>query len=353
MNPKTDALDAVAVPLVQLDATFNVVACNKLAREAFGEFQNGAPVWAHFSKKSKFRKLLENAMETGDRRTMKVSSKTEIPAEFLVTAMAVSPEHHFDETVLILTFEDRTSTQDAKSMRSDFVANVSHEIRSPLTAISGFVETLQGAARNDPEARDLFLGLMQNEVERMTHLVRDLLSLSQVEAKERGVPRKLVDLARIVTGAQDAALANAQKKARTLRVDCERSLPKIYGSHDDLVRVFINLVENAVNYSNEGSEIFMSARRSGNPNPLGTDAVVISVKDQSEGILPEEIPRLTQRFYRIDKSRSRDAGGTGLGLAIVKHVLKRHRGKLVIDSVLGEGSEFQIYLPVPKTPERR
>ena len=231
-------------------------------------------------------------------------------------------------------------------MRSDFVANVSHEIRSPLTAITGFIETLQNTAQDDPQAQAHFLELMAKEAGRMGHLVTDLLSLSQVEVKQRRRPKKTVDPDLIITQALAATRQLADRRGMTLVYQAPDTLPGHPGQHDDLVRVFVNLLENAINYGREGSKIQITARVEGRANPLKQDAISISVKDQGEGIPAAEIPRLTERFYRVDKSRSRNVGGTGLGLAIVKHVLVRHRGKLVIESEVGQGSTFSVYLPL-------
>ncbi|MCI2400326.1 ATP-binding protein [Aliiroseovarius subalbicans] len=293
--------------------------------------------------------LLQKTLETGAETTTSLSIKAGFGTVFQMSIRRVPVVDRPDGIALVLTFEDRSSLLDVKAMRSDFVANVSHEIRSPLTAISGFVETLLGPARDDPAAQERFLQLMDKEVARMTNLVSDLLSLSRVEVKERRAPKKTVDPNQIILQAEEIAEAFARKHGKTLVVTTNGVLPEILGNHDDLVRVLINLFENAVTYSREGGEIRMSADVDCGDNPLNKTAIRISVCDQGEGIPAAEIPRLTERFYRVDKSRSRSVGGTGLGLAIVKHILLRHRGKLEIESTLGEGSEFRIYLPIAET----
>jgi len=248
--------------------------------------------------------------------------------------------------LIVVTLQDRTPLRAAKAMRSDFVANVSHEIRSPLTAIAGFVETLMGPAGQDAPARDHFLKLMEKETTRMTHLVADLLSLSKVEVKEKREIRKSADPVLVLNSAFETVRGLAAQRGKTLRREGPDDLPEIPGQPDNLLRVMINLMENSINYSREGSEIVISAQCKDVPNFLGVPAVVISVSDQGDGIPSEEIPRLTERFYRVDKSRSRDMGGTGLGLAIVKHILVRHRGRLEITSTPGVGSVFSVYLPL-------
>jgi len=266
--------------------------------------------------------------------------------EYTVTANILDPTLNSSDTLFVLTFEDQTPVRTAKSMRSDFVANVSHEIRSPLTAISGFVESLQDAEDMDAETRRFFLGLMEKEVARMTNLVTDLLSLSKVEAKESREVTKRANIIQILQQAYESVsgLANERGKKVELRIAAE--LPDVLGKRDDLLRVFINLLENAINYSRKIGVVSLTAQVVDGDNPLSRKAICISVTDEGEGIPEAEIPRLTERFYRVDKSRSRNVGGTGLGLAIVKHILVRHRGKLVIESTLGVGSTFSVYLPV-------
>ncbi len=340
--------DSVAVPVVELDTEFRVVSANKKAQKEFGEIETGGEIWKLFSIKRRSQSNLQHVLDSHEECTLKVSAKQGFLADYLVSINVPESGLTDNQTALILTFEDRTRSQDAKAMRSDFVANVSHEIRSPLTAISGLVETLRGPARDDPEARDAFLALMEEEVRRMSSLVSNLLSLSRVEAKERRLPKQSADPVQVIHEASELVSAFAKKRDKKLTVDCPDSLPVIRGKHDDLVRVLINLLENALTYSKDNSEVTLRADLAQSDNPLGVKALYISAKDQSEGIPASEIPRLTERFYRIDKSRSRNAGGTGLGLAIVKHIVSRHRGKLDIQSVVGEGSDFRVFLPVPE-----
>lgn len=346
MTEISGVLDAIAVPVVGLDCELRVIAANKEARRVFAESGEIADIEMIISHKNGLQKHLQKVLETGEETTTTVTFKEGFRTQFLASIKAVRPTAKPNDIALVVTFEDRSRLQDVKAMRSDFVANVSHEIRSPLTAISGFVETLQGPAHDDPEARKMFLALMDKEVTRMTNLVRDLLSLSRVEVKERRTLKKIADPNQIIKQALETSVVLAAKHGRSIVVTNESILPKILGHHDDLVRVLINLLENAVTYSREGGAIYLRSEVDDGDNPLGKPAIRVSVRDEGEGIPAAEIPRLTERFYRIDKSRSRNVGGTGLGLAIVKHVLRRHRGKLEIESTLGEGSEFRIYLPV-------
>ncbi|MBV1896567.1 MAG: histidine kinase [Rhodobacteraceae bacterium] len=347
----SSVFDAIAVPVVGLDSNLRIVTANSEARRFLTILDQTSSFEAVISKKRGLRKALNLAIETGQESKAKVTLKKEFKTEFMAIIRPIDPADNTNNISLVVTFEDRSSLRDVKAMRSDFVANVSHEIRSPLTAISGFVETLQGSASDDPDAQKLFLTMMEKEVTRMTHLVRDLLSLSQVEVKKRRAPKKIVDVNQIIKQAGESALTFITKHGKTLDVSTSTPLPDVAGNHDDLVRVLINLLENAAVYSRDGGVIQLRAHVENGDNPLGKPAVCVSVSDEGEGIPANEIPRLTERFYRIDKSHSRNVGGTGLGLAIVKHILLRHRGKLEIKSTLGEGSEFRFYLPVKKITE--
>lgn len=341
-----EIIEAVSVPVVVLDHELSVVAANGSARKVFAEMSTGVAVSKAISRKRSFISRLGQVLQDRVERRVTVKTKQGFGQEFSTTIRPLGPDKAGVRPMLVLTFEDRSALKDVKAMRSEFVANVSHEIRSPLTAISGFIETLQTAARDDPQAQAHFLGLMAKETTRMIDLVTDLLSLSQVEVKQRRRPKKIVDPNLIVAQAMNATRQKAAKRGMTLEYRATAPLPDHLGQHDDLVRVFINLLENAINYGRDGGEIQVTARVHEAANPLGCPAICISVTDQGEGIPASDIPHLTQRFYRVDKSRSRNVGGTGLGLAIVKHILVRHRGKLLIESVPGKGSIFSVFLPL-------
>jgi two-component system phosphate regulon sensor histidine kinase PhoR len=229
-------------------------------------------------------------------------------------------------------------------MRRDFVANVSHELRTPLTAISGFVETLQGAAKDDPEARMRFLTIMAAETERMNRLVRDLLHLSRVEAEERIRPETRVDLAAIARSVGDSLQPVAQAAEVRLALEGVEAPIELRADADQMVQVLTNLTENAIKYgSPAGATVTLALKR--DTGPRGP-VLRVDVVDQGAGIDARHIPRLTERFYRVDSHRSRAMGGTGLGLAIVKHIVQRHRGRLVIESEPGSGSKFSVLLPM-------
>lgn len=244
---------------------------------------------------------------------------------------------------VLCAFEDRSAWEQMDQMRRDFVANVSHELRTPLTALLGFIETLRGPARNDAPARDRFLAIMASEAERMNRLVRDLLHLSRVETEERVLPGDEVDIAGIVRATVVSLRPVAEAAKVTIRVEGADQPLIIRADHDQMTQVLTNLVENAVKYGSPvGAEVRVALTREN--SPLGPK-LRISVSDQGEGIDPFHIPRLTERFYRVDGHRSREKGGTGLGLAIVKHIVNRHRGRLIIESEKGKGSRFSVLLP--------
>lgn len=250
-----------------------------------------------------------------------------------------------DFACVTVAFEDRTEVEDAGLMRRDFVANVSHELRTPLTAVLGFIETLQGPAANDAGARMRFLDIMGKEARRMNRIVGDLLSLSRVEANRRVRPTDDVDVSAILRSVVLSLSPFAQKQNVTLVLEGAEGSDRVMGDQDQLTQVFTNLVENAIKYGGAGREVSICVAAHTQEPTMRGPALRVDVADQGEGIAQEHIPRLTQRFYRVDSHRSREMGGTGLGLAIVKHIINRHRGRLRIESYAGKGSCFSVILP--------
>jgi two-component system phosphate regulon sensor histidine kinase PhoR len=249
---------------------------------------------------------------------------------------------------VMLFFRDLTAARRLEQMRVDFVANVSHELRTPLTSLVGFIETLQGTARDDAAARDRFLEIMRGQAWRMTRLIDDLLSLSRIELRAHIPPTTPVDL-RLIAGEIVEALGSmARESGVDISLQTSEEPLLVIGDRDELLRVVENLVENAVKYGQSGGRVEVSLRRSRGSAPA--DTIELSVKDYGPGIAPEHLPRLTERFYRVDVAESRDKGGTGLGLAIVKHIVNRHLGRLLIDSEVGQGATFRISLPEASSP---
>jgi two-component system phosphate regulon sensor histidine kinase PhoR len=246
---------------------------------------------------------------------------------------------------VLVTFEDVTAMEEAGQIRRDFVANVSHELRTPLTSLLGFVETLRGPARADPAAQDRFLGIIEREARRMARLVDDLLSLSRVEAEERRRPTGSVDLAELARGVASALEPVAARTGARIELAAAESGPVVPGDRGQLGQVLTNLVENAIKYGGAGAVRVSVAGPTQEP-ALQRPGARIEVSDEGPGIAAHHLPRLTERFYRVDDHRSREVGGTGLGLAIVKHVVSRHRGRLRVESEVGRGSRFIVILPV-------
>ncbi|QXT38366.1 ATP-binding protein [Gymnodinialimonas ceratoperidinii] len=247
---------------------------------------------------------------------------------------------------MLLHFADITHLGEVQEMRRDFVANVSHELRTPLTSMMGFIETLKGPARGDPAAQDRFLGIMEEEALRMERLIADLLSLSKVEAVARMRPSDSVDLAGVLSSVIATLTPRAQDSATSIDLVQEAEPAVIQGDRDQLIQVFLNLTENALKYGGTGQTVTLRIARLPASGAQKDDLLVVDVMDEGEGIAPQHLPRLTERFYRIDSHRSREMGGTGLGLAIVKHIVARHRGRLKISSKEGQGSTFSVQFPV-------
>jgi len=241
-------------------------------------------------------------------------------------------------SVTALLLHDLTVVKRSEQLRADFIANASHELRTPLAAVTGFIETLRGHAKDDAVAREQFLDIMGVEANRMRRLIDDLLSLSRIEMNEHVKPEGRVDLEAVVRQAVAALKPLASQDAITVKVQPEPGLPLVIGDGDELVQLFQNLVHNAIKYGREGGEVRVALGRAGSQ-------VFGAVSDDGEGIPSKDIPRLTERFYRVDVKRSRERGGTGLGLAIVKHIVSRHLGRLAIESKQGQGSTFTVFLP--------
>ncbi|MEH6404524.1 MAG: ATP-binding protein [Sneathiella sp.] len=247
-------------------------------------------------------------------------------------------DENADDLRIILTLHDLTTAKKLDQMRVDFVANAGHELRTPLAILIGSIETLQGPAANDVEAQQRFLGMMHAQSSRMSRLIDDLLSLSQIEMNEHSKPSAKLEITSLLRGVADLIGAKAQELGKTLVLDIPEKNVFVVGEKDQIFQVFTNLVDNAVKYSGNHTSVIVSL------SIVGRE-VLISVTDQGDGIPSEHLARLTERFYRVDQNRSRDVGGTGLGLAIVKHIVSRHRGRLDIKSVVGKGSTFKVGLP--------
>ena len=281
---------------------------------------------------------IEDVLRTGapTKTTYAVRVPTERAFEVQIGALPM-PDGGQPNVVLFL--RDLTAARRLEAMRVDFVANASHELRTPLASLLGFIETLQGPARDDAPARERFLAIMRTQAQRMTRLIDDLLSLSRIELREHVAPTQAVDLGAIARQMVDAQGALAAERGVAVTLEAEGAYP-VLGEPDELLRIVENLIENAVKYG--GTTVTVGLARVADARG---GRIVLSVSDDGPGIAPEHLPRLTERFYRIDVASSRQKGGTGLGLAIVKHSLNRHRGRLAIESVVGRGTTVRVTLP--------
>lgn len=266
--------------------------------------------------------------------------------ELIVTPLSLPTAFGGSEYCILMTFHDQTALRRVEEMRADFVANASHELRTPLAALSGFIDTLQGPARDDAKARDRFLGIMHAQATRMARLIDDLLSLSRVELSAHVRPEKMVDVVPLIRQVVDGLEPLASERQVAIELQLPSSPVTIAGDTEELLRVFENLIENGLKYGASGGRVVVSLTEPGPDDAAGE--MRVAVRDFGPGIPPEHLPRLTERFYRVDVGDSRAQGGTGLGLSLVKHILNRHRGRLLIESVAGQGATFTACFPATK-----
>lgn len=274
-----------------------------------------------------------------------VQFEERVPTERTFSAWFASLRGAGDGNNYVLVLDDLTEARATERMRVDFVANASHELRTPLASLSGFVETLQGPARNDAEARDRFLAMMHDQALRMSRLIDDLLSLSRVEMRAHVRPNDQVDLIALVRHVIDTMTPLAAEMGVRIEAELPDHKITIAGDRDELVQVFNNLVENACKYGQAGERVVVRITGGEEGGPCS-----VVVKDFGPGIAPEHVPRLTERFYRVDADESRRHRGTGLGLAIVKHIVSRHRARLQVESIPGRGAQFAVHFSASRAP---
>lgn len=269
--------------------------------------------------------------------------------ELMITPVPVPTHFGGTDICMLMTFHDQTPLRRVEEMRADFVANASHELRTPLAALSGFIETLQGPAKDDAKARERFLGIMHTQARRMARLIDDLLSLSRVELTAHVRPDMLVDILPIIRQVGDGLEPLAAERQVRIEMELPDAPVTITGDREELLRLFENLIENALKYGASGGRVLVSLTSA--TSPESAPEVRVAVRDFGPGIAPEHLPRLTERFYRVDVGDSRAQGGTGLGLSLVKHILNRHRGRLLIESVPKHGATFTAAFPQLKAPQ--
>jgi two-component system phosphate regulon sensor histidine kinase PhoR len=339
-----EMLERLPDPLMLVNGGEKVFFANRAMRDVIGVGIERKHISAVLRNPAVLEALTRTA-KTGEPGSVDFVVRVPIERNYQAFTARVSSE----PSVVMLLMHDLTSVKRTEQMRVDFIANASHELRTPLAAVSGFIETLKGPARDDVEAREKFLDIMGTESERMRRLIEDLLSLTRIELNEHVPPRDEVSLEDVVRQASASLVALAKADDITVTVDAASGLPPVAGERDELVQVFQNLIHNAIKYGREKGEVRIMLRPQAAVGRRGPESfITVSVKDDGEGIPAQAIPRLTERFYRVDVKRSRERGGTGLGLAIVKHIVNRHHGKLQIESKVGEGSTFTITLPSAK-----
>lgn len=328
-----------------LDENRIILARNAACDAMFGAIIPGRDIVWHVRHPDCLR-LIDDVRGGAPRAQGIVALTAPVSGQFQMTVASVGPGTQRGAPRLVVSFADVSHIREAEQMRSDFVANVSHELRSPLTALSGFIETLRGPARGDPVASDRFLALMAGEAERMSRLIGDLLSLSKMEDRERIRPKGTANLHRITERVVATLAYQAEGDHVTVNVAPIGDGPfLVVGDDDDLTQVVQNLIENAIKYGGRDRTVTVTLTALPSAAGMAGGVVRLAVRDQGPGIEQVHHARLTERFYRVDTGRSRDKGGTGLGLAIVKHVVQRHRGRLLIESHPGHGSEFSVLLP--------
>lgn len=342
-------VDSLPDILIMCNNSQKIIRTNKAARDVFG--QNLAnKALSSIIPNDDLLNSIASVIEERQGRMVEFHLDS-LLRDFRAMVNLFFPAASGESIAIIITLNDITELQRVEKMRSEFVANASHEIRTPLASIKGFIETLQGPAKNDAAAHDEFLRIMAEQATRMQNLIDDLLTLSKIQANEWAAPNEKIDITQVIRSTREDFTWAIKDKNMTLRFDIPDNLPHAQGEHGELRQVMHNLIGNAIKYGNAGTEVTVTARVTSvlpeDPNFSKLHrAICIAIIDNGEGIQREHLSRLTERFYRVDSARTRSIGGTGLGLAIVKHIINRHHGVLTIDSVIGEGSTFSVYLQI-------
>lgn len=339
-----EVLEGLPDPVLLVETSGRVMLANAAMRALIGVDIERKHVSAVLRTPAVLEAALRTA-ETGEAVSFEFMQHVPVERHYRAYVSRTVQAPHL--TALLL--HDLTAVKRAEEARADFIANASHELRTPLAAVSGFIDTLRGHAKDDEAAREKFLGIMSDEAGRMRRLINDLLSLTRIELNEHVPPSDVVDVVGVVRDAAVALAPLAEADKVAIAVEATGDIPPVTGERDELIQLFQNLIQNAIKYGKAGGgHVWVTIGVSptsvpGRRSPLSM--VSIAVRDDGEGIPREAIPRLTERFYRVDVKRSRERGGTGLGLAIVKHIVNRHQGRLQIESQAGEGSQFTVLLP--------
>jgi two-component system phosphate regulon sensor histidine kinase PhoR len=320
--------------------SFNVIsAANKAAKSYYGDI-----IGKNLSSFLRAPDLLDKIEKCkNERKNEYLEFEINLPTYsfFRLTIVPLSQKN------VLIVIKDYTDVKKSEQLRSDFVANVSHELKTPLVSIKGFLETISNSAKDDPKAQEKFIKIMQEQANKMEILILDLMSLSRIEMQEHIQPDGKVNMKEIIDSIQNIPNKILNKKNIKINSNIEDHLPIVRGNYEKLSEVVQNIYDNAIKYTKENTTISIALKR--NSTKLLNGAVSLSIKDEGIGIAKDEIHRVTERFYRTSNAKKNLIQGTGLGLAIVKHIVNQHRGELEINSRLNEGSEFIIHLPIYET----
>ncbi len=337
-------------PVIVVTPELKVHLFNRTCVDLFEHIEQNAAIY-EATRNSGFLEAIEKAFKNNKKTSFTFRLKKRYKRTINATLIPLKNEALHAETksvhgsyVLFIHLRDMSEPERLAKMRMHFIANASHELRTPLASLTGFVETLQSTARNDEKARDRFLTIMAEQTRRMTRLISDLLSLSHLATHTQAPPEILVEVIETVTGVIELLRPVAEKGDIELITDFPTGPLYICGEKDELIQVFQNILQNALRYGGDGGKVWISINQLPGSNNQGPH-LAISFKDNGRGIASKHLPRLTQRFYRVDKVISRNKGGTGLGLAIARHIILRHRGELKIKSKPEKGATFTVLLP--------
>lgn len=334
-------LDALPEPAIAIDQDRLVLHANRPAFDIFGSIRRGWPI-SLASRVPELDEAIERAMTT--QKPQQVMLHERMPVERRLDATVTPVQATYPGLpALLVVLRDNSERDRLAQMRADFIAHASHELRTPLASLRGFIETLQGSAKEDPVARERFLAIMSGEAHRMTRILDDLLSLTRVEMRAHIPPTGRVEINEVVEEVVESLEPIASAVETTIRVEASTGEHFVRGDRDEIVQVLVNILQNALKYGRQRGAVVVSVTERADGKHRHVE---IAVTDNGPGIAEEHLPRLTERFYRVDDKSSREKGGTGLGLAIVKHILNRHQGYLRIASRLGHGSTFTFGLPV-------
>ena len=347
----TAVLDTLPDPIMMIDRDGNIIGANLSSRNLFG---------SNITDKNVEQIISSNNFIEAVSRVLKKESESENLIFYIKKPVEQKLYAHIKQlpylskgrAVAVISLYDMTKAMKIEKMQSDFVANASHELRTPLAIISGFIETLRTTAKDDAEAREKFLKIMQEQTDYMSSLIENLLSLSKIEMSQDTLPDEKVDVAKIIGDVANALTMKAKEREINIHTFIESNLPVITADGHQVKQVIQNLTDNAVKYGVAKSDLLIKARIVDAIPPSKSfkvatgKAVAVSVNNKGPKISPENLARLTERFYRMQEHKDLNIKGTGLGLAIAKHIILRHKGNLTVTSTAYNGTTFTIYLPV-------